>query len=134
LQRTLEMDTKKPDNFAENKALLPYGDNVGAPIIKLENVSTWKEANLKKVNHQLQAKYLELQQESNKLLLDYMWNEFIYNAKFAYEPIIGQTYHLYSNELGEGFLSIIAPNEWDQLYIGSFKLDSNSKWSEIKQI
>lgn len=128
------MDTKKPDNFAENKALLPYGDNVSAPIIKLENVSTWKEANLKKVNHQLQARYLELQQESNKLLLDYMWNEFIYNAKFAYEPIIGQTYHLYSNELGEGFLSIIAPNEWDQLYIGSFKLDSNSKWSEIKQI
>ena len=25
---------KKPDNFAENKSLLPYGDSVSAPAIR----------------------------------------------------------------------------------------------------
>ena len=42
---------KKPDSFAENKALLPYGDNVGAPAIKVEDITAWKSINAVKVNH-----------------------------------------------------------------------------------
>ena len=29
------------------------------------------------------------------------------------------------------FLSIIGPNEWDEIYIGSFRLDSNDKWEKV---
>ena len=126
------MDTKKPDNFAENKALLPYGDNVSAPAIRLENVSSWKIANSTKDNHQLQSKFLELKQEYQKLVAEYKWNELVYNAKFTFEPVIGQTYHLYYDKQGEVFLSMIGPNEWNKPYIGSFKLDSNNKWNKTE--
>jgi len=124
-------EKNKPDNFAENKALLPYGDNVGAPAIKLEDNSSWKLANSTKVNHQLETKFNELKEEYKKLVEEYKWNELVYNAKFAYEPVIGKTYHLYYDKQGEVFLSMISPNEWDKPFIGSFKLDSNNKWNKI---
>ncbi len=126
------MDTKKPDSFAENKTLLPYGDNVSAPVIRLENVSSWKIANSTKVNHQLQSKSLELKQEYQKLVSEYKWNELVYNAKFTFEPVIGQIYHLYYDKQGEVFLSMIGPTEWSKPYIGSFKLDSNNKWNKTE--
>lgn len=122
---------KKPDNFAENKALMPYGDNVSAPAIRVEDISAWKQVNSLKVNHQLQTKFNELKEEYKKLVEEYKWNELVYNAKFAYEPVIGKTYHLYYDKQGEVFLSMISPNEWDKPFIGSFKLDSNNKWNKI---
>lgn len=122
---------EKPDNFAENKALLPYGDNIGAPAIKLEDNSSWKLANSSKVNHQLETKFNELKEEYKKLVEEYKWNELVYNAKFAYEPVIGKTYHLYYDKQGEVFLSMIGPTEWDKPFIGSFTLDSNNKWNKI---
>jgi hypothetical protein len=38
-----------------NPGLLPYASNVGAPAIKVEDISTWKAVNAIKVNHQLQT-------------------------------------------------------------------------------
>jgi len=29
------------------------------------------------------------------------------------------------------FLSLIEPNQWNQKFIASFKLDSNNKWIKI---
>ena len=29
------------------------------------------------------------------------------------------------------FLSLIGPDEWNQIYIGSFRLDSDDKWDKI---
>ena len=31
------------------------------------------------------------------------------------------------------FLSLIAPNEWDRPYIGSFKLQTDGKWEKTSQ-
>jgi hypothetical protein len=122
---------KKPDSFAKNKALLPYGDNVGAPAIKVEDITAWKSINAVKVNHQLQTKFNELKEEYKKLVEEYKWNELVYNAKFAFEPVIGQTYHLYIGKDGNIFLSMINPNEWKYECVGSFVLDSNNKWNKI---
>jgi hypothetical protein len=52
----------------------------------------------------------------------------VYNAKFAFEPVIGETYHMYLGDDGIEFLSLIAPNEWNKEFIGSFKLNSDKKW------
>jgi len=122
---------KKPDNFAENKALMPYGDNVSAPAIRVENISAWKQVNSLKVNHQLQTKFNELKEEYKKLVEEYRWNELVYNAKFSFEPVIGQTYHLYVGRDGNIFLSMINPSEWNYECVGSFVLDSNNKWNRI---
>ena len=36
------MTKTKPDNVADNPALLPYGSNVGAPSISIPNIDHWK--------------------------------------------------------------------------------------------
>ena len=120
---------KKPDNVAENPGLLPYGSNISAPAIKVEDITAWKSINAVKVNHQLQTKFNELKEEYKKLVEEYKWNELVYNAKFAFEPVIGQTYHLYIGRDGNIFLSMIEPNQWKYECVGSFILDSNNKWN-----
>ena len=122
---------KKPDNFAENKALLPYGDSVSAPAIRPENIDDWKLRGVNKVNKQFKTKFDELKEEFKQLLEEYQWNELVYQSKFGYEPVIGDTYHLYIGKDGNPFLSLIAPNEWNKEHIGSFKLNSEQKWIKV---
>jgi hypothetical protein len=122
---------KKPDNVAETPGLLPYGTNVSAPAIKVEDITAWKSINAIKVNHQLETKFNELKEEYKKLVEEYKWNELVYNAKFSFEPVIGQTYHLYVGRDGNIFLSMVKPNEWNYKSVGSFSLDSNNKWNKV---
>jgi len=122
---------EKPDNVAETPGLLPYGTNVSAPAIKVEDITAWKSINAIKVNHQLETKFNELKEEYKKLVEEYKWNELVYNAKFSFEPVIGQTYHLYVGRDGNIFLSMVKPNEWNYKSVGSFSLDSNNKWNKV---
>jgi len=122
---------KKPDNFADNKSLLSYGDSVAAPAIRPENIDDWKLRGVNKVNKQIQTKFDELKEEFKQLLEEYQWNELVYQSKFGYEPVIGETYHLYVGTDGNPFLSLIAPNEWNREHIGSFRLNSEQKWIKI---
>jgi hypothetical protein len=120
----------KPDNVADKPNILPYGSNVGAPAIVIENIGGWKQKNVDKVNKRILKKYLELNEEMKRLINDYDTNQLIYSAKFNFEPIIGETYHLYCGKDGINFLSLINPSEWKQTHLGSFKLDSENKWEK----
>ena len=122
---------KRPDNVADNPGLLPYPSNVGAPVIRVENISGWKKQNAEKVNRQLQTRFDEIKEAYQKLIEEYELNELIYSAKYNFEPLIGNIYHLYYNKTGDTFLSIIGPNEWNYKFIGSFILDSNNKWVKL---
>ena len=122
---------KKPDNVADNPGLLPYGSNVSAPAIRTEDIDAWKQRGVNRVNKQLSTKFEELKEEYRRLVQEFQWNELVYTAKFAYEPVIGETYHLYVGNNGAPFLSLIGPNEWNREHIGSFRLDSNQKWIKI---
>jgi hypothetical protein len=58
-------------------------------------------------------------------------NERLYNCKYSFEPIVGQTYHLYLKDDGTEFLSIISPEEWkNKTFIGSYLFDSDGRWIE----
>jgi hypothetical protein len=122
---------EKPDNVADNPGILPYGSNIGAPAIKLENIGGWKQKNVEKVNKRIVQRYQELNEEIQKLVQEYEINQLVYGAKFNFEPVVGEIYHLYNGKDGISFLSLISPTEWNQLYIGSFKLDSENKWIKI---
>ena len=128
---------KKPDNIVwdeeegYNANVLPYASNVGAPAIKLDDIGGWKNRQVVSVNHQIKTKFEELREEYNKLIDEYNWNQLIYKSKYSFVPVIGQTYHLYLNAKEEVFLSLISPNEWNQKFVGSFKLDSTEKWIKV---
>ena len=128
------MDNKKPDNivYSEeqgyNASLLPYATSVGAPVITTDDVVAWKSRGIHSVNKEFENKFQELQLAYQKLMDEYKWNELVYNAKFSFEPVIGETYHMYLGDDGIEFLSLIAPNEWNKEFIASFKLNSDKKW------
>jgi hypothetical protein len=121
----------KPDNVSDNPGLLPYASNVGAPAIKIENISGWKQKNVDKVNKKILKRYSELNDEIQKLVDEYNINQLVYGAKFNFEPVIGEIYHLYCGKDGINFLSLISPSEWKQKHIGSFILSSENKWEKI---
>lgn len=124
------MQKKKPDQVVDNPGIMPYTTNVGAPAIRKEDIELWKQRAVVKVNHQLKTRFDELKKQYEQLVDEAYWNDLVYNAKYSFEPIIGETYHLYYKN-DEPFLSLISPDEWDKPFIGSFTLDTNNKW--IKQ-
>ena len=123
--------SKKPDNVADNPGLLPYGSNVGAPAIKQEDVSLWKNEKVNKTNQYFHTRYEEIKEEYRKLIEEFEWNKLVYESKFTFTQIKGNTYHLYQKEQGGLFLSLIEPELWNQIFVGSFKLDSNDKWIKV---
>ena len=132
-------DAKKPDNVVFNTetqqydaALKPYATNVGAPAIQVTENITWKNKNVHKANKQLKAKYLELKAEYDKMIYELDYNNLVYNAKFNFQPILGEVYHLYKDKKGEAFLSIIAPNECNFDCMGRFYLTSEHMWKKVE--
>jgi hypothetical protein len=128
---------KKPDLvvWSEERGYyqgqLTYGSNLGAPAIKLEDVDGWKQNQASEVNKHFNTKYEELKNEFNKMLEEVYWNDIIYQSQYNFTPIVGETYHLYKRSNETTFLSIIEPNSWNFEHVGSFKLDSNKKWTKL---
>jgi len=118
----------KPDMFAENKAIMPYGDSVAAPKIDLPNTNAWVTQQSIDVNNYLSTKFIELKEEYAKLISLYKWNELVNKSEFSFIPIKGHTYYLYQREDEKLFLSLIEPEYWDQLFVGEVILDSDNKW------
>lgn len=133
------MKKERPDNvvFSEEKGyharLLPYATSVGAPVIKVDNLVSWKSSGIHKVNKEFEQKFVELKTQYENLMREYEWNELVYNAKFSFEPVIGEIYHLYLGNDGLPFLSLIAPQEWNKEHLGTFKLNSDKKWIVLNQ-
>lgn len=131
------MESKKPDNvvFSEengyNASLLTYSTSVGAPVIKMDDVVSWKSRGISNVNKEFENKFHELKIQYESLMQEFEWNELVYNSKFSFEPVIGEIYHLYSNNDGTNSLSLIAPNEWNKEHLGTFKLNSEKKWVHL---
>ena len=123
----------KPDNVADNPHILPYGSNVGAPAIRPEDIDGWKTEKVSKTNKYFKSRYDEIKEEYRKLIESFEWNKLVFSADFRWEPIKGETYHLYQRDGGQLFLSLIEPSQWNQIFIGAFRLDSNDKWEKIDE-
>jgi len=129
---------KKPDTVVfdtetqkYDAALKPYATSVGAPVITTTDTLAWKNRNINRINHKVQTKYLALKAEYEKMMQEFEYNQLIFEAKFTFEPIIGETYHCYKRENGESFLSIIAPTQCNFNFLGSFYLNADQIWQKI---
>lgn len=121
------LKTKKPDNVVDNPATMPYPTNVGAPAFTVPAVLTKKRERGSNARNQLTAKFDDLKKEYFKLAQLTEDTELVYNAKFNFNPVVGQVYHLYMGKEGL-FLSMIEPERWNMEYHGSFRLTSEHTW------
>ena len=134
------MGKERPDNivFSDeqgyNASVLPYSTTVGAPVIKMDDVVSWKSRSISNVNKEFENKFNELKIQYENLMMEYEWNELVYCSRFSFEPVIGEIYHLYRSEDGNNFLSLISPQEWNKEHIGTVKLNSDKKWVVLNQV
>ena len=131
-------EEKKPDSVVFNTetqkydaALKPYATNVGAPVITTTDTNAWKNRSINKINHKVEAKYLELKAAYEKMMQEFEYNNLIFESKFTFEPIVGEVYHLYKRKNGDSFLSIIAPEQCRFNALGSFYLNADHIWEKI---
>ncbi len=129
---------KKPDNVVfdletqrYDAALKPYATNVGAPVITVTDTIAWKNRSINKLNHKVQTRYQEIKEQYERLMHEFEYNNLIYNAKFSFEPVIGDTYYLYKRDNEETFLSLITPNQCNFNSMGSFRLNADQIWEEV---
>ncbi|GAA3515664.1 DUF2452 domain-containing protein [Aquimarina addita] len=132
------MSTKKPDQVVYNEqeqrydaALKPYATDTGAPVITIPDTIAWKNTNIHKVNKQVKAKYEELKKQYDLLIEQYEYNDLVYNAKFSFEPIVGEIYNLYRNKNKQPFLSILSPSECNFDHLGTFRLNADKMWERL---
>ena len=131
---------KRPDQVAYDKkskkysaGLMAYGTNISAPAIEVQNMQTWKKTSVHKFNKSFQNKVGLIKDQYSELVKEFKENEKLYSAKISFEPVIGETYHLYNNQNGESFISLIDPNDWNKEYLGSYKLNHDHCWERISQ-
>jgi len=129
---------ERPDNVVYNEltqsydpSLKPYPTDLGAPMITVPDTDRWKNKVAHKINKKVKAQYAELKKNYERMLKEIEYNQLIFDAKFSFEPIVGEVYHLYEKEDGSHFLSIIAPDQCRFLFIGSFYLNAEMMWERL---
>lgn len=130
---------KKPDRVAWDEKseayiskLLPYATSNSSPVIHVPNVDAFKKKGVDKVTQQFQAELEDLQHKIKSFVDLASDTQMVYSAKFKFEPLVGETYHLYRDKKGENFLSLIAPKDWSKEHLGSYRLNSDYKW--VRQV
>lgn len=124
------MSKDKPDNVVDAPGSLAYPTNVGAPSFELPDVVTDKDRRSHRAGDQIQTKFDELKDEYFRLKMLAEDTDMVYNAHYAFIPIIGKVYHLYRRDEGL-FLSLIGPSEWSRECLGSFRYTSESTWERV---
>lgn len=121
-----------PDSFVENRLSKRYPTEIGAPKFEPDNISLFKLEKTSKIKKYYSSKFEEMTKEYENLMSEIKMNERIYMASHNFEPISGETYHLYKKDTGEEFLSLISPDQWKKFeFIGSYKFLSDGRWMSI---
>lgn len=120
-----ETDNEKRTNF------LAYPSSTLSPKIVPNDLTSFKSRGATKVQKALRQQLTELQEQYHRVIDEFNWNKLVYEAEFGFEPILGETYHLYDvNDVLR--LSMIGPGEWSHRFLGSFRLDSDGRWNIVE--
>ena len=122
------MAEKEIPEEQKSASFLPYPVSTLSPVIVPNDLTTFKSRGVSQVEKTLQTKLNELRREYEAALDDFHWNKLVYEAEFGFEPIVGETYHLY--EMASGFRhSMIPPEQWrSKKWVGTFRLNLDRKW------
>ena len=122
-------EKKLPDSYVVDRRLKSYPTEIGSINFKVDNIELFKMNKTSKLKNYYNQKFDEIREQYLKLMDDIDINERLYNCKYSFEPITGQTYHLYFDDKGSEFLSIISPEEWKKKsFVGSYLYDSDGRW------
>ena len=106
---------------------MPYPVSTLSPRIVPTDLSSFKSRGISEVERELQQKLTEIRETYLAAIDHFNWNKLIYEADINFEPIIGQTYHLYEVR-GRKLLSMIAPGQWHHKHLATVRLNVDRQW------
>ncbi|MGC6426089.1 MAG: DUF2452 domain-containing protein [Akkermansiaceae bacterium] len=112
-------------------AFLPYPTSTLSPKIVPNDLTNFKTRGLSQVEHDLEQKLVEMREKYIATIEHFNWNKLVYEAEIQFEPIIGETYHLYRIRQ-QNHLSMIPPDQWSQQHLASFRLNIDRQWELIE--
>jgi Protein of unknown function (DUF2452) len=101
------------------------------PRIVPQDLTNFKTRGISKVERVLQQELTEMRDRYLSVIDSFNWNKLIYEAHYGFEPIIGEVYHLYEID-GKYQLSMIAPEQWQQRWLGTFRLNADQRWEPVE--
>ena len=113
-------------------AFMPYPVSTLSPPIVPNDLSSFKSRGISEVQRDLQQKLRELREEYLRAIDHFNWNKLVYEASIQFEPVVGQTYHLYAMRQGH-VLSMIAPHEWPMKHLATVRLNVDRQW-QVEQL
>jgi Protein of unknown function (DUF2452) len=110
-----------------SRAFMPYPVSTLSPPIVPNDLSSFKARGISEVQRDLQQKLRELREEYLRAIDHFNWNKLVYEASIQFEPVVGQTYHLYAMSRGN-VLSMISPEEWPMKHLATVRLNVDRQW------
>ena len=110
-----------------SQAFMPYPVSTLSPRIVPTDLSSFKSRGISEVERELQQKLTEIRETYLQAIDHFNWNKLIYEADINFEPIIGQTYHLYEVR-GRKLLSMIGPDQWHHKHLATVRLNVDRQW------
>lgn len=131
------------DKITENPGTLPYAHTIGSAEIKPYDESKIKGKAMAAMYEQTNANMHQIREQIDNLILQAKEihkrtriSEKIYEAIVGFEPIIGNTYHLYIRPSKECFLSLVAPEEWGRSakfnFVATVKMYHDHTWEILE--
>ena len=110
-----------------SSAFLPYPVSTLSPRIVPTDLSTFKSRGISQIERDLQQKLIEIRETYLAAIDHFSWNKLVYEAEINFEPVVGETYHLYEMR-GRKLLSMIGPKEWAMRHLATFRLNVDRQW------
>lgn len=134
-----------PDKITEHPSILPYAHNVGSAVIKPEDKGKIKGRALSAMYEQTDQQLAQIKQQIDllaeqvqKIEQRKQISEKIYASRIGFEPIIGNTYHLYQKEDGYYQVSMLSDSDWGRSkpnweYLSAIKLLGDHTWDIVDE-
>lgn len=117
-----------PDDSAmPSAAFLPYPVSTLSPPIIPNDLSSFKSRGISQVERELRQKLEEIRESYLRTIDHFNWNKLVYEADIGFEPVVGESYHVYEVG-GRRLLSMIAPDEWSEKHLATVRLNVDRQW------
>jgi hypothetical protein len=95
------------------------------------DLTSFKSRGISEVERDLQQKLQEIREIYLQTIDHFNWNKLVYEADIQFEPIVGQTYHLYEMR-GRRMLSMISPDQWSHKHLATVRLNVDRQWKIVE--
>ena len=110
-----------------SRAFMPYPVSTLSPPITPNDLTSFKTRGISQVERDLRQKLTEIREDYLRAIDHFNWNKLVYEAEIRFEPVVGETYHLYEMS-GRRALSMISPDQWPHRHLATVRLNYDRQW------